>query len=141
MRPALASLLGVALALAGCATIESVFKPDTPPATAPAPPAPAHAPAPPRARPAPLPPLQPQLSEAEERRLRAQATRQITDAERAAQAVKADGLEPAQRETLASIQSFIRQAHQALAARDYERADTLARKAEAIAKDLPQSGR
>ncbi len=36
MRAALASLLGVALALAGCATIESVFKSDTPPATAPA---------------------------------------------------------------------------------------------------------
>lgn len=132
------ALLAIALALPACATIESLFKPAPP-----APPAPSPAPAPaPRARPTPpLPPLQPQLSEAEERRLRDRATRQIADAERAVRAVQADALEPAQRETLGAIQSFLQQARQALAARDYERATTLARKAETLARDLPQAPR
>lgn len=95
----------------------------------------------PRPMPAPLPPLQPQLGEAEERRLQEQASRQIADAERAAQAVRGDGLGPDQRDSYGSIQNFLREAVEAFAARDYERARTLARKAETLAKDLPQASR
>ncbi len=136
MRPALAWVVVAALALPGCAALESVFKPAAPSASPPAP-----APVPPaQARPAP-PPLQPQLSEREERRLRDQATRLIGEAERATQGVRTDGLQPAQRETFGSIQSFLQQARQALTDRDYERASTLARKAETLAQDLPQAQR
>lgn len=132
MRPALTLLAAAALALPACAAIGSPSKPSPPPSPAPAPP--------PRVEPAPLPPLRPQLTEAEERRLRDQATRQIADAERAIQAVRADALQPAERETYAAIQGFLRQARQALASRDYERAATLARKAETLAHDLPRAG-
>jgi hypothetical protein len=145
VRPALALLAGVIVSLTGCTTIESIFKPSPPPIAVPAPtPPPPPAPTPPpapRARPAPLPPLQPQVTEGEERRLRDQSTRQIADAERAAQEVRTEELQPDARETYASIQNFIRQARQALAERDYERAGTLARKAEALAKDLPRAQR
>ena len=160
MRAAAALLAAAALALQGCATIESLFTPSppappastpAPPAPAPAPPAPASAPPAPASPPAPpvrvrptppaLPPLQPQLSEAEERRLRELATRQIAEAERAARGIQADALQPDQRETFASIQSFIQQARQALAGRDYERASTLAGKAQVLAQDLPQAPR
>ncbi len=141
MRPGLALLAGAALALTGCTTLESIFTPSPPAPSAPTPP-PTPTPAPPpRARPAPLPPLKPQLSEAEERRLRDQATRQIADAERATGAVRTDALQAEAQETYASIQNFLRQARQALADRDYERAGTLARKAETLAKDLPRGQR
>lgn len=144
MRQAVTLLAVVAfVAVPGCAAVESVFKPAPPPpgSTGSAPSSPTSTPPSPRARPAPLPPLQPQLSEADERRLRDQATRQIGDAERAVQAIRTEALQPEEREGYASIQSFLRQARQALAARDYERAATLSRKAEALAKDLPQSSR
>lgn len=133
MRRAAAWLAVAALTLSSCAAIESVFKPTSAPS-------PAGTPAPARVRPAPapMPPLQPQLTEAEERRLREQARRQIADAERAAQGIRSDALQPPERETLGAIQSFLQQAHQALAARDYERATTLARKAQALAQELPQ---
>ena len=135
--------VALALGLPACAAVESLFKPapPAPPSTA-VPPAPAPPP-PARARPAPppLPPLEPQLGEAEERRLRDSATRQIADAERALGGVQAETLEPAQRETFGTIGSFLQQARQALAARDYERATTLARKAQALAQDLPQTAR
>ena len=146
MRPARVPFLVVlALGLPACAAVESLFKPPppAPPSTA-VPPAPAPAPPPAaRARPAPppLPPLEQQLGEAEERRLRDSATRQIADAERALGGVQAETLEPAQRETFGTIGSFLQEARQALAARDYERASTLARKAQALAQDLPQTGR
>lgn len=147
MRPVLAWAAAAALAAAlpGC----SLFTTSEPPPAAPlsAPPAsapPPGVPASPRARPAPqppLPPLLPQLSDAEERRLHDRATRALEEAERAAQGVRPDELEPSGRETLASIQSFLTQARQALAGRDYERANTLARKAETLAKDLRTSAR
>lgn len=128
----------LAAALPGC----SLFRPEPTPGTATAPAAPSpSAPAPPRARPAPLPPLQPRIDEAEEGRLRDRASRAIDDAERAAQAVRPGDLAPVGRETLASVQSFVAEARQALAGRDYERATTLARKAETLAKDLRTSAR
>jgi len=149
-------LLLAVLAMPGCATVESLFRPPppAPPVSAPGPPPAARPPGPtvsptpppapsprPRAAPLPpLPPLQPQLSEAEERRLQEQATRQIAEAERAVQAVRADTLPPDQQDSLGSVQNFLAQAVEAFAARDYERARTLARKAEALAKDLPQAG-
>jgi type IV secretory pathway VirB10-like protein len=190
MRRVRGLLLAVVLAVAvpGCAAIESLFSPSPPPpappaapATAPslpptvyppppappvaappppapplaapppvgpppaAPPRPAVPPATaypsPRPLPAPLPPLQPQLSEAEERRLQEQTSRQIADAERAARAVRADGLGPDQRDSYGSVQNFLREAVEAFAARDYERARMLARKAETLAKDLPRASR
>ena len=190
MRRVRGLLLAAALAVPGCAAIESFFSPSpppppppaapasapslpptvypppaappptaSPPPTAPPPtayPSPAAPPPPgpprpvvppptaypaPRPLPAPLPPLQPQLSEAEERRLQEQTSRQIADAERAAQAVRADGLGPDQRDSYGSVQNFLREAVEAFAVRDYERARTLARKAEALAKDLPQASR
>jgi hypothetical protein len=85
--------------------------------------------------------LQPELSDAEDRRLRDQATRQIGDAEQALRGVRTDTLQPGERETFGSIQSFLQQARQAIADRDYERATTLARKARALAQDLPQTPR
>jgi hypothetical protein len=166
VRPALVWVAAAALALPGCATIESLFKPEppaapapstsAPPASTPAPlpstaapppstptPPPSSSAPPPRARPVPppLPPLQPQLTEQEERRLRERAMRQIGDAEQAMRGVRTDALQPAERETLGSIESFLRQAREALEARDYERASTLARKAQALAQDLPQAAR
>jgi len=169
VRPALALLAAAALALHGCAAIEWLFTPEPPPPP-PAPPAAAPAPAPPRAAPSPpappavpasparprpappatltpptppppLPPLQPQLSEADGRRLLDDTTRALADAERAAQAVRTEGLQPDERDTYSSIQSFLRQARQALADRDYDRAATLARKAETLAHDLPRARR
>jgi len=131
MRWILALLAATMMTLPGCAYLESIFKPEAPSSEAPA-----SVPASPPPAMRPLPLLPPQLSEAEERRLRDETTRAIAEAERAAQAVRADRLQPAESETLASIQSFLRQARQALTDRDYERAGTLARKAGTLAKDL-----
>ena len=135
VRAAPVLLAALVLALHACASTESVSRPSPEPSPASVPSSR------PRPAPAPLPPLQPQLSEAEERRLRDAATHQIADAERAIRSVQSDALQPAQRETFGTIQSFLQQARQALTARDYDRAATLARKAEALSQDLPQSPR
>lgn len=135
MRATPVLLAALVLALPACASIESVSKPSPEPSP------PSVPVVRPRPAPPPLPPLQPQLTEAEERRLRDAATRQIADAERAIRGVQAETLQPGERETFGTIQSFLQQARQALTARDYDRATTLARKAETLAQDLPQSPR
>lgn len=131
MKRSLPLLVAVVLGLPGCATIQSVLTPSPPPGPAP----------PSRVEPPPLPPLQPQLTEVEERRLRDQATRQIAEAERTVQAVRTERLQPAERETYTAIQGFLRQAQDALASRDYQRATNLAQKAQTLAQDLPRAPR
>ncbi len=148
MSAILTLVLATALALSGCSTIESLFKPSPPTTTAPPPspsapstasPTPSKPPAPKPTPPAgTLPPLQQKMTEEEEQRLRDQATRQIADADRAMRGVRVSALRPDERETFGTVQSFLQEAQQALSARHYERATTLARKAEALAQDLPR---
>ncbi len=152
MRATLALAVATALVLPGCSTIESIFKPSppgvsAPPSSSPTAPVPLPpsgpaivTPTPPKPStpPGKLPPLQQQMSEEEEQRLRDQAVRQIADADRAMRAVQVSALRPGERETFGTVQSFLQQAQQALSARHYERAMTLARKAEALAQDLPR---
>lgn len=135
---ALAILIGV-LALPGCATLKSMVlsKPTAPrprPATeAPPPvkegPPPADAAAPPAV-------LSPQLSAAEEHRFRQLATKRIEDTERIVQRVDRERLTANQKETLATIQTFLARARGALVANNVEAASNLADKARVLADEL-----
>lgn len=123
------------LATAGCAKLEAIFKP-APPAperAAPAAPTP-----PPAARPPtpPPPPLTPQMPAEEERRLRDDAHRKIGEADRLLRQLEGRQMKPEHRETFLTARSFLDQARKALAAREYQRAVTLATKARALSDDL-----
>jgi len=149
------TLLSLAV-FAGCTRFEATVSPPpppppaapakvTPPAPPPPPPAapakvtPPVAPVPPP--PSPSPKLAPQLSPPEEERLRRDATARIDATERIIRQVADRRLGTNQQETLATIQSFVDKARQALGAQDLQQAFTLADKAEALAQDLLRTTR
>ncbi len=121
--------------------------PAPPPRPAPSPPAPAPAPPqvattpPPAAPPRPAPVLSPHVGSEEERRMVTAAQTRIDDADRAMARVDQKKLGKRQLETLTTIQSFIVKAREALGARDFERAFTLADKAHVLAEEITTTPR
>lgn len=134
MRKTLAGLL--LLALAGCSRIEAIFNP--PPAPPAVQPAPSSVPSTPASRPSPAPPpvVTPGMSAAEERRLSEDAERRVGEAERLLRQLETRSLKADERETFATAQKFLEEAHKALTAREYHRAANLATKARALGDDL-----
>lgn len=146
----------LALGLAGCA--KQIAVPNLPAATAPpASTSPPPATAPPAvtapARPAPPPPvaapgappvkpppvLSPQMGAAEEGRLSSEALARIEGAESVVRQIDQQRLAPPQLETFSTVQSFLVKAREAMTAKDYPRALTLADKARVLAAELSQS--
>ena len=91
--------------------------------------------------PAAPPKLAPQISQAEEERLRRDATTRIDATERIVRQIADRRLGADQQETLSTIQSFVDKARQALGTQDLQQAFTLADKAEALAQDLLRTTR
>jgi len=161
LRERLIALTLLSLAVfTGCAQSKAIVSP--PPAPTPSVPAQAPPPAPPAATPSapakaapPAPPaptpsvpaqtapskLAPQLSQAEEERLRRDATTRIDATERIVRQIADRRLGADQQETLSTIQSFVDKARQALGTQDLQQAFTLADKAEALARDLLRTTR
>lgn len=120
-------LLAVALILlSGCAQIEAIFKPSAPP--------------PERAAPLILPPspppLTPQLPMEEEQRLLENAKRKIGEVDRLLRELEGRPMKPEQKEMFFTAKDFVDQARSALGAGEYQRAATLAGKAQALSDDL-----
>jgi hypothetical protein len=85
--------------------------------------------------------LAPQVSPAEQNRLKLLAMTRIDGAEQILRRVDARKLGPDQQQTYGTAQSFVAKAREALAEADYERAFNLADKAEVLATDLARSSR
>jgi hypothetical protein len=83
----------------------------------------------------------PQLPPREESRLTREAQTRIEGAERVVRQIDQARLAPAQQEIYATIQSFLAKAREAMSARDYPRALTLADKARILADDLSRAPR
>ena len=124
--------------LAGCARLQAIGRPAAP-FPAPSPPAPAK-PASPKPSP-PTPVIAPLLSQPEEERLRRDATMRIDNAEKIVKQIADRRLGAGQQETLATIQSFLVKARQALATQELQQAFTLAAKADALAQELMRTTR
>ena len=111
-----------------------------PPVAAPAPPAPTATPVvPPPAAPAPL--LSARVGSEEERRLTQAAQTRIDDTEKIVGRLDQRRLGKPHQETFATIQSFLVKAKEAITAKDYQRAYTLADKAQILAEQLAQAVR
>ena len=80
--------------------------------------------------------LSPQVGESEAPRLRQEIENRIQRTEGLLFRVDQQRLSKEQRDTLATVQSFVTNAKEALAAQDFPRAGTLASKAELLAQDL-----
>jgi hypothetical protein len=119
-------LLLVAILVAGCAEVRSIFAPPPPKA-------------PPVKRDIPPPVLSPQMGREDEDRLRQEATGKIQRAEQTVQQVDQRKLAQDQQDTYTTIRSFIANARDALLRRDFLRATNLAEKAEVLADDLLRS--
>ncbi len=122
-------------------------KESAPPSPKPAP-VPKEPPAPPKTaaiprEPAPSPPplLSPQVSAAEEQRMKTDAERRIEGTERLVRQIDPTRLVGEQQENYLTIQSFLVKAKEALTARDVQRAFTLADKAYLLASELSRAGR
>ena len=112
----------------------------TPPVAAPAHPAPPPTPVvPPPAAPAPL--LSARVGTEEERRLTQAAQTRIDDAEKIVARLDQRRLGKPHQETFATIQSFLVKAKEAITTKDYQRAYTLADKAQILAEQLAQAVR
>ncbi|HSD51733.1 MAG TPA: hypothetical protein VLG48_10035 [Candidatus Methylomirabilis sp.] len=139
--------LGLAFLLvvnvAGCADLERLLSPSPPPE----PPAVKGEPSPPPAPAAPLPPtpvappspppvLSPQIGRVDEDRLRREASSRIQKTEQLVAQIDQSRLAKEQQETFSTIQNFLTNAKEALAARDFPRASNLADKAQILAEEL-----
>jgi hypothetical protein len=80
--------------------------------------------------------LAPEVASEEERRLERDALARIDGAERLVRGLDGRRLRSEQRQNLDTVQSFLDKAREALAARDVQRAYTLADKAFLLADDL-----
>ena len=107
----------------------------------PTPPPPQVATTPPPAPPRPAPVLSPHVGTDEERRLVAAAQTRIDEADRVMGKIDQKKLGKRQLETLTTIQSFIAKAREAMGARDFERAYTLADKAHVLAEEITTTPR
>ncbi len=144
--------LGLALLIAvgvvGCADLERLLTPSPPPRPPavkrePAPPPAVPPPsAPPVPTPAPPPPvLSPQISRGDEDRLRQEANSRIEKTEQLVARLDLTRLAKEQQETYLTIHTFLANAKEALAGRDYPRASNLADKAQILAEELLRSAR
>ena len=130
-RPILIAVLSLLLAT-GCAQNQSVFAPSPPPL--PRPPQPAQ---PERREPPPL--LSPQVSPELEGKLVDEATAKIQGAERTLQSIDTGKLANDQQETYQTIHSFLSQAREALARKDFPQALNLAQKAQILSSELSKA--
>ncbi|MBF8261342.1 MAG: exported protein of unknown function [candidate division NC10 bacterium] len=130
-RPTLIAILSLLLAT-GCAQIQSIFAPTPPPL--PRPPRPAQ---PERREPPPL--LSPQVSPEQEGRLMDEANAKIQGAERTLQSIDTGKLANDQQETYQTIHSFLSQAREALARKDFPQALNLAQKAQILSSELSKA--
>jgi hypothetical protein len=96
---------------------------------------------PPPAPPRPAPVLSPHVGTDEERRLVTAAQTRIDEADRVMGRIDQKKLGKRQLETLTTIQSFIAKAREAMGARDFERAYTLADKAHVLAEEITTTPR
>jgi len=124
----------MAVVLAGCADLKRLVTPSAPPE----PPAVKREPAPPPpvTPPAPPPVLSPQIGSGDEDRLRREANTRIEKTEQIVAQLDRKRLAKEQVETYSTIQNFLSNAKEALAARDFPRASNLADKAQILAEDL-----
>lgn len=99
------------------------------------------APASPPSPPVPAPVLSAHVGGEEERRLTQAAQTRIEDAEKIVGRLDHRRLEPPHQETYSTIQSFLTKAREAIAAKDYQRAYTLADKAQILAEQLARAVR
>ena len=129
-RPTLIAVLSFLLAT-GCAQVQSIFAPTPPP---PRPPRPAQ---PERREPPPL--LSPQVSPELEGRLMDEANAKIQGAERTLQSIDTGKLANDQQETYQTIHSFLSQAREALARKDFPQALNLAQKAQILSSELSKA--
>ena len=84
----------------------------------------------------PPPRLTPEIGTPEENRLREQVQGKIAGAMEALKKITPERLSQTQRETYDTVQSFVLQAREALALKDFSRALTLAQKATLLATEL-----
>lgn len=85
--------------------------------------------------------LSPQVSPAEEGRLRELAATRIGDAEQLLGRVDQRKLGPDQQQTLSTVHSFLAKAREALSVNDFQRAVNLADKARILADELARRAR
>jgi hypothetical protein len=85
--------------------------------------------------------LSPQISRGDEDRLRQEANSRIEKTEQLVARLDQARLAKEQRETYSTIHTFLANAKEALAARDYPRASNLADKAQILAEELVRSVR
>lgn len=136
----------MAAIVAGCADLERLLTPAPPePPTvkrepSPLPPA-LPPPPPPVAPPLPPPVLSPQVGRGDEDRLRREASSRIQKTEQVVAQIDQQRLAKEQQETYSTIQSFLANAKEALAAHDFPRASNLADKAQILAEELLRSAR
>jgi hypothetical protein len=114
------------------------IEPAAPPRPAPVPAAPAAAA--PQPAPAPAPPrISPVLTAADQQRLTELATDQIRTAERNLQSATGRRLNSLQQDLYQKVQGFLSQAHDAIRANDWVRAQNLAEKAQVLSAELIKS--
>jgi hypothetical protein len=139
------ALVGVGLVVAGALAAGCAAKTTgtAPPLKAPSPravkdaPPRSSPPAPPAAEPPPATAvLSPQMTPADETRLRQLATARIEDTERIVQRIDQRKLDADQRQTFSTVQTFLVKARDALGANDVQGAYNLADKARVLAGDL-----
>lgn len=115
----------------------------TPPPEPPKRPAPRPRPAQPEAEPAPPKPappqISPELSVKDLAAAKARTTSNITTAEKNLQATGGRRLTPAQKDLTEKIRDFLNQAHEAIRADDWVRAQNLADKARVLSSELVNS--
>jgi hypothetical protein len=109
-----------------------------PPRPRPAPAAAAPAP-PPASAPVAPPRISPVLSTAEQGRLTQLTTNQIQVAEKNVQSANGKRLNSAQQDLYQKVQGFLAQAHEAIRANDWVRAQNLAEKAQVLSSELIKS--
>src|SRR5574337_918898 len=134
---------------AGCAQLQAVFKP-TPPSSAPVrpvhqvpPPAPARPAPPPAPAPqeAPAPRLSPRVDANREMQLTQEVNAKIEGVERILLSIDRQKLKANQAETYQTVHSFLAQAREALASKDFQQAMNLAQKADVLSDELSKAVR
>src|SRR5574337_49948 len=125
---------------AGCAQLQAVFKPTSqpPPPVRPA----RQAPPPPSAHPArqePPPRLSPQVSSDRETQLTQEVNAKIQGVERTLLSIDQQKLKADQSETYQTVHSFLAQAREALANKDFQQAMNLAQKADVLSDELSKA--
>jgi hypothetical protein len=125
---------------AGCAQLKAAFTPTPPPSVPPRPTR--QAPPPPSAHPArqePPPRLSPQVSSDRETQLTQEVNAKIQGVERTLLSIDQQKLKADQSETYQTVYSFLAQAREALANKDFQQAMNLAQKADVLSDELSKT--